>query len=379
MKIALIGLLNNNHGDGAILESARYLFQSIMNDNDLVTTNSLIPDNHINFLAKASRRFRHLPKFIKRYFVFRAWKGALKKRNFYEHYKSLVIDADVVVLAGGGLIKYRYEWLWAAIYALQIVCTENKTPLYMNAVGVEGYDKNNLYCRVLQKSLQNIAKISVRDDLWVLQEKYKFPRDKSCIVGDPALFYADANPKITHNKKSDIIGIGIVRKRIFKDNGIKISGTDTIKIYSDLIRCMIARGYKITLFTNGSISDYETAKEIKKNCGFDICILNRPESPQQLLSDIAGFRGIIAGRMHANILATSLGVPSVGLVWNNKLKFFFDLLGRQSFAITPHKLFDSEFIVDRLEESLATKYNTNKINSLRAREYDFIKSIVNNP
>ena len=48
-------------------------------------------------------------------------------------------------------------------------------------------------------------------------------------------------------------------------------------------------------------------------------IQKRPAEGAELTRLISGYKGIIAARLHTNIVAFSTGCPSIGLVWNEKL------------------------------------------------------------
>lgn len=49
------------------------------------------------------------------------------------------------------------------------------------------------------------------------------------------------------------------------------------------------------------------------------------------MQEIAGFRAIIAHRLHANIIAYSLGIPSVGLSWDHKVVDIGTISGRERY------------------------------------------------
>jgi glycerophosphoryl diester phosphodiesterase len=61
--------------------------------------------------------------------------------------------------------------------------------------------------------------------------------------------------------------------------------------------------------------------------------------------------GMIACRMHSNIIAYALGIPSVGLVWNEKMTFWGQKCGYPGRYISSN-LLSAEYITDTLEQSL---------------------------
>ena len=49
---------------------------------------------------------------------------------------------------------------------------------------------------------------------------------------------------------------------------------------------------------------------------------------------LAGFQSIISFRLHSHIIAASLDIPSVGVVWDDKLRFFFQKTGHEERCCT---------------------------------------------
>jgi polysaccharide pyruvyl transferase WcaK-like protein len=86
---------------------------------------------------------------------------------------------------------------------------------------------------------------------------------------------------------------------------------------------MLSQFEEVNIFTNGDLLDYELALKIYEQCkltgGKNINVLQRPTSDLELLAQINAFDKVVAARLHANIVALSLGIPSVGLVWDTKV------------------------------------------------------------
>src|SRR5262249_55528605 len=58
-----------------------------------------------------------------------------------------------------------------------------------------------------------------------------------------------------------------------------------------------------------------------------------PEHPDELIDLIAGCALMVGHRMHANIIAFALGIPSVGFAWDDKVVSFFQSAGRGEFGL----------------------------------------------
>jgi polysaccharide pyruvyl transferase WcaK-like protein len=137
------------------------------------------------------------------------------------------------------------------------------------------------------------------------------------------------------------------------------------------------RSIKWKLFINGSSGDYKFATDFLKKMNLpETKLLERPTEGKQLVRDIASFKGIIAARLHANIIATALDIPSIGLVWNNKLTAFGRQLGIEERFIPPRKLKFTAHIVDMLEKALTLGYDRPKIEQLKQKSLNYLKSIT---
>jgi polysaccharide pyruvyl transferase WcaK-like protein len=104
--------------------------------------------------------------------------------------------------------------------------------------------------------------------------------------------------------------------------------------YRDLAELLAARGLEVVLFTNGAHED----DVYLRNLIHRFPELGRfqaiyPEHPDELIDLIAGCALMVGHRMHANIIAYALGIPSVGFAWDDKVVSFFQSAGRGEFVL----------------------------------------------
>ncbi|MNF57022.1 Polysaccharide pyruvyl transferase [compost metagenome] len=64
----------------------------------------------------------------------------------------------------------------------------------------------------------------------------------------------------------------------------------------------------------------------------DVCE-DKPKTPSDLVNTINRYDLIVAHRLHANIIAYSLGITSIGLRWDTKLHSFFKSINREHLFI----------------------------------------------
>ncbi len=305
VNILLVEIVNRNFGDAVIADNTSYLITS------------------------------SIPFWLKGRYV-------LQRYKIDSHDLERIKAADMVIFAGGGIIKYKYERFYESISEIVQCAKEHGIPVYFNSVGIEGYDSNDERCMMLKRALNAdcVKVITVRDDLKTLRRSYLEMEDErvpgkntayTAGVIDPAVY----TPRVYGVKKmgkTNTIGIGIVRHRIFEANGLEqVTKEIQLELWSGIAKLLEAHGYKWKFFVNGLRSDQEFAEEVLAYMGREQeaneRLVERPVTADELVRTISSFEGIIACRMHANIIAYALGIPSIGLVWNDKLLFWGQKIG----------------------------------------------------
>lgn len=243
-------------------------------------------------------------------------------------------NADLIIFAGGGLVKYKREKFYLFIPKIIEIAEENNIPVFINGTGVEGYDADDERCIAIANALNSscVKRITVRDDLDTLKNMYiTTKKDWIEKVLDPAAFASETYDCRTSGD-SDVIGLGICRSNLFIDYGHdKISEEFMQNFWINTIKEIEKLGYKWQFFCNGLYDDYSFGLKILENMNIreniDKYLLRRPTEGRELANIISGYKAIIAPRLHTNIIAYSVGVPSVGLVWNDKLKYWGENIG----------------------------------------------------
>ncbi|KAI4448825.1 hypothetical protein C823_003352 [Eubacterium plexicaudatum ASF492] len=321
VKILLIRIVNRNLGDQVIAENAAYLVRQA------------------------------LPRLTRRHYVLHSYD--IQSEDY-----ELLRTADLIIFVGGGLIKYRQEDFHTYVPSILEFAAEHAIPVCFNCVGVEGYDASDARCLRLAETLNAgcVKVITVRDDLETLQRDYI---KSDCIAVsaaiDPAVFTSEVYG-ITRQTHSKVIGLGIVRHRIFEDYGIThITKEFQLEMWKGVAKELEARGYRWQFYVNGLRSDYDFAIELLQYMGREseasVLLAPRPVESRELVALTASYAGVIACRMHANIIAYALGIPSVGLVWNDKMVFWGERIGCPERFLTSER-FEPRQIVQCLEDSM---------------------------
>lgn len=286
------------------------------------------------------------------------WNFSTEKMILDEIYKKDIIESDVIVFVGGGMLKYKYQNCYQYINYVTKMVNKINIPVYLNAVGVEGIDLKNPKCKLLKKAInRNCVKVvTTRDDIETLK---KYVSNEEIIynkVSDPAVYISKVY-NIMKNENSNIIGLGVCRKNLFLDNGINIDEEDLLTLWKNIIDELNNKNIKWNIYTNGLDADNEFALKFINKFNIDKSKLLIPNSPKELVKIISNFKGVVATRLHSCIVSYSLNIPAVGLVWNSKLKMFGESIDYSERFIEKEN-FDSKYIVNQLLNSLNEGYTS---------------------
>lgn len=289
LNIVLVEYINRNLGDTVLAECAAY------------------------FLKKAVKEVG-ISDFV------------IHEYNMYLEDMELIRRADLIVFAGGGLIKYKREQFYHYVPQIIETAEKNQIPVFINCTGVEGYDEEDKRCLALKRAVNSfcVKGITVRDDYDTFRKDYiETEKEWLDFVLDSAAFSSLVYNVNRTGKESGKIGLGIVRDGLFSDYGFAdVTKQFQLEFWKEVIVGLEAIGYSWEIFTNGLHSDYEFGQELLEYAGVkdrETHIVRRPVEGKELAETIAAYEGVIACRLHANIVAFSVGTPSIGLVWNEKL------------------------------------------------------------
>lgn len=380
-KVLLMGLTEiENIGDHFVPKCVQYL---VKNYNDPNWENQLVS------LVPTVKNFRYLVygglKVISRLlpqgsFSFRIVYLANKIRE-WSYYKKCIESADAIIFSLGSY-KYTTQDLWA-YYALVIQIAEKKQiPVMFDAMNIQDYNEADWRCRILKKYTNySCVKVFTTRDGTIGTEELKNhyitnPNIKISVVGDAAYWI----PECFHvcKKSGAVIGINLIRSRIFIDYGKKLTEENLLHIYSELIAKLDQQNIKWELFTNGEHKDLEFGYELLDKTGRNDIVIRVPKSDDELPQIISKYKGIIGARLHACICAYALDVPVVGFIWDKKMLRFAQVAKLEDYFLSEEDL-NAARILDCLEDALTSTYDNELRTSLKKATqqtiYDFLDTI----
>ncbi|MBO4866128.1 MAG: polysaccharide pyruvyl transferase family protein [Ruminococcus sp.] len=300
LKILLVCITNKNYGDTIIADCTEYLLHKALGRADKTTK-------------------------VLRY--------SIMSCDLHQ-----IRYVDAVIFAGGGLIKYEHEDFCERISEIVDEAEKCDVPVFLNAMGVEGYDEKDDRCQRLKKALNSeaVKAVTIRDDFELFRKKYAYRKGlRVKPVFDTAVWADKVYREVPAD--SDVIGLNVARGDIFADYGAEgIDEEYMLAFWKDLTEKLTKRGVKWKIFTNGFDSDEKFAVKLCKMLGCEK--MPQVGSARQLVRYLCGFKAVVAVRMHACITSCALGLPCVGLVWNDKLRMWGEKIGTPDRYIEPDEL-----------------------------------------
>lgn len=315
-------------------------------------------------------------------------------------------NSTVVLFGGAPVFSYAYKWFYKKTATILRIAKELNKPVLFSAVGIDAYDDASERCQLLKKELHNgsVVQITTRDGI---EHLHDYARPTAAItdrlsqsnaslgesgispqsfdygdmetvdvdgtalsfpiglVSDPAVFtrtvFAPSLANI-ENAKPDTqkkrIGLFVFRAGGFSDNRIAFNRDMQRAMWKSLCQELQSRGYDYELLTSGHFADEAFLQSLIDDgvVPAQKCVTNI-NTPENLLSHIRSYDGVVTCRLHPSIISFAYDVPSVSLIWNSKVTDFYRHIGYPERAIpTTDIVLDGEVsaicIVDALESAM---------------------------
>lgn len=306
-KIMISGYYGyDNIGDEAILESIILSFRKYRNDIEFVVLSSN-PEKTSKYLNVRAINRNNLLLIIKELLstnLFISGGGGL--------FQDVTSNANIIYY--GGLLKIA-----------QILGV--KTMIYAQGIGPLN---NSISRKILSKLFDKTNIITIREENSTNDLKDMGVKKYINITADPVLTLDKSESNILENlglnKDKKIIGIAI---RPWKDWYER-----QFKAFSSILYQVANKyNYQILIIPFQKSSDLWLSDELysclnSRNYGnVEISILNKELNPKEMMSLISELDFVIGMRLHALIMASASYIPSLGLVYDPKVKSFCDLVG----------------------------------------------------
>ena len=375
MKIALINVkYSPNLGDGVIAECLEAELKSRIPGASVV---SIDVGGRDTFGSGGSlvgkglglmRRVKTLPQWLQQRLYVHLL-PLLVKARYGKAWREQLSDCDAVVIGGGQLFQ-DVDLYFPMRIACALRCAPKGVNLCVYAVGVSKAWSRHA-ARFFDSAFRhgNLRFVAVRDRASQQHWARHFPALAAHVARDPGLLAADHYGKRTEKRAASgkkVLAIGV--SDLYELQQHSASAADVAFGHVDFYRTLVeklADAFELRLFTNGADLDNAFIEKIARS--FDgnsgpgrhaATFLVPPRTPQELVSQISEADVVISHRLHANIIAYSYGIPTVGLGWDNKLKSFFEATGRLDAYVGASET-DIDTVVRKIHEALAKGYDEN--------------------
>ena len=122
-------------------------------------------------------------------------------------------------------------------------------------------------------------------------------------------------------------------------------------------------------------ADNVFGKRLLQSLGIDETALAVPTTPVSFAEHVQSYDCVIGARLHACIVSYAMDVPVVGLIWNDKTKFFAEITDRLQFYFDEAHL-DANAIADAVEHCMETPYDINIRDQLRQKTLHYLSLFV---
>ena len=388
-NILLIALESiNNVGDEMLRATTEHILRSSLPDNvkievaQLKPSLSFIKENYKFswFVSALINKIRNKFRLTHSYRI----KNLIYKIAYKGYYEDRIKTSDYIILPVG-MLKYSTQDFGYLFHIVNKLATKHGKPVLMSAMSPQNANEMDWRYHQLVEAVNmpSVKMITTRDGqkgVNIIRKDY-LRRNIICdYVGDPALWIPDCYG-IEQKKNRGVIekpyvGINIIREGIFEDYNKSFTDEKMFQIYVKLIELVNAKGWKWAVYTNGMASDWVVLRKLQQHIGFsDEHIIPQYTSAKDYVTKIAEFDAVFGARLHACITSVAIGVPVVGFIWENKLKYFSDTMGIAQFFFSPQDM-TAEKIVNKMEEAMQFGFDFENRDRYKQKTIESFKKFI---
>lgn len=302
-----------------------------------ILTVSFFDDNYGDMLIRIC--FDRLLKVAMKNLGFDELDYVIYNMNIKEIDADRIAGADLVLFSGGALFGFNNLGSFDAIDTITAIADEHSVPVVFSSIGINNMHANEQSGERLNEILMRrcIKAMSVRESAEIFVPFAEGCDFEIVSVCDPAVWakhvYRKDVQEVRKAKDRKIVGLNIVRGGLFKANFKAWSLDDEAKFIKKLVAMLEEKEIDYRLFSNGSVLDTNSMMYIAKHLEIPDEKLICPDSTKEVVRAIAGFDAVTAIRLHAGIISYALDIPSINLVWNEKIPHFYRNIGHPERAI----------------------------------------------
>ena len=263
---------------------------------------------------------------IYQFFMINVSKKKLIKK--YDNYKSLN-DSDYIIVCGGGFLGGRKFDSFMHLFQIYIN-SKFKKKVIMMGTSIEPIT-NKFVKKITENILKKVDYIYAREVITYDYLKEFMPKDKFDLIPDMAFMLKDVKVNLNYVDKwkknfKYIYGLTVRKWDFPEEKNGKALFENYKKELAKFIEYKAKKDNSLFVFVPQVIvehgNDANVAKEIKDLLQEDLkkhfLILEDDIHPNEVKQLIWNFDFFIGTRMHSNIFATSMGIPTIAIAYEKK-------------------------------------------------------------
>lgn len=359
---------SGNLGDGVLSDCLQYLVRQLEPQADVevvdLSGRSTFAVAGPEVAASSLKaRLQTVPGVRKAYFLKQWWLGG--RQRFLARMDAALAGAEALLIGGGQLLMDNDWYFPIRLHAAVRLAETRGVPVAFTLVGVGARPWGWLGGRLLRRAVGSpaVKAVLVRDEASAVALRAHMRGRLAApltVAVDPAVAAAAAYGVAAAGDGP--IGLGVMAPHQLASVGAHLDEAALLAFWVALVELLAGQGHKPVLFTNGLPGDerflsvitrkLEENQDVKADLNGAWRRQPCPQTPRGLVEAVAGFRAVVAFRLHACIVATALDKPVVALAWDDKVRAFMARLGRGAHVV-PRAELSARRVAEALERALA--------------------------
>ncbi|WP_170975711.1 polysaccharide pyruvyl transferase family protein [Rhizobium sp. FY34] len=340
---------SDNLGDGVIADSLAHLVEKVRPG---LTIRHLDMAGRTAFLSSGPGQqkaiYYRTPAALRPLLVLVAWPIAMRPK-VERAWRAALPEGDFALVFGGGQMLSDIALNFPLkFHLIGRLAAGRGAPLAVGAVGVTSnwsWLGRRLFRRVLLDPATRWVGVRDATSRASIIESVPELADRCRLTVDPAVWASDVYERSarTDDPAAIPIGLGIshpIELATQAEDAAAFSVEGTGYFWCSLAERLIGNGYTPVLFTNGAAEDEAFLSKVAGSLSDHVAtgrvrVLPRPTTPADLIANLSTLKAVVSHRLHANIICFSLGIPTVALVWDGKVRAFAEAAQRAKWCAEP--------------------------------------------
>lgn len=271
-------------------------------------------------------------------------------------------ESDLIVVCGGGFLGgKKFDSL---MHLFQIdINTKFSKPVIVMGTSIEPM-QNKMIEKYTQKILKKVDFIYAREKITYNYLKKFMPENKIELIPDMAFMIRDKKEKIEkiellRKKYTCIFGLTVRKWNFPNSSNPNQSMSQYIKTVKETVVELVEKQNCCFIFVPQVIvsyaNDVDVAKEIKQQLPANIkdkfYIYEEDYTPEEIKQLIWNCDYFIGTRMHSNIFATSMKVPTTAIAYEKKTNGIMETVGLEKYIVEIDNI-TTKKLLKTIEESI---------------------------